>query len=128
MVRDWPEIIGTHEVVTHLGRGRTSDVFEVRDRSGRHLALKWLHASLDPRRIERELHVARRLRHARIAAFCECGVHDERPWLTMELVRGTPLHEATAALRNGPGGAARFTAIAALIADVADAIAAMHDA
>ena len=32
--RDWPEKIGAYEVVSHLGRGRTSDVFEVRNPSG----------------------------------------------------------------------------------------------
>jgi len=127
-LRDWPEKIGSHEVVAHLGRGRTSDVFEVRNAGGEHVALKWLHSSLDPRRIERELHVARRVRHPRLASFRECGVFEERPWLTMDLVRGAKLRDAAAAIRNGPGGAARYTAIAALMADVADAISAMHDA
>ncbi len=126
--RDFPDKIGSHEVLAHLGRGRTSDVFEVRNTTGEHLALKWLHASLDPRRIERELHVTRRVRHPRIAAFRECGVHDDRPWLTMQLVTGAKLRDAAAAIRNGPGGNARYTAIAALIADVADALAAIHDA
>jgi hypothetical protein len=127
-LRDWPDRIGSHEVLAHLGRGRTSDVFEVRSAEGEHLALKWLHASLDPRRIERELHVARRVRHPRLVSFRASGVHDDRPWLTMELVKGVKLRAAATAIRNGPGGAARYMAIAALAADVADAIAAIHDA
>lgn len=124
-----PRRIGAFEVLNHLGRGRTRDVFEVRAADGEPLALKWLHAALDPRRVERELHVARRVRHPRLASFRECGLHEERPWVTMELVEGAAFRSAATAIRTGPGPAtARYGAIAALIADVADALGAMHDA
>lgn len=80
-----PDHIGAFEVIAHLGRGRTSDVYEVRSASGERLALKWL--------------------------------------------QGVALRDAATAIRTGPGpAAARFGAIAAPIADIADALGAMHDA
>lgn len=124
----WPQRIGAYEVVSHLGRGRTSDVFEVRAADGERLALKWLHSSLDPRRVERELHVARRVRHPRLASFRDAGLYEERTYLTMQLVEGTKLRDAATTIRNGPGGTARYSAIAALMADVADGLAALHEA
>lgn len=134
-----PKTIGEHVVLRRIGTGAQSEVFAVRDDAGATIALKWMREGTDPRRVQREVRVALRVRDPRVVAFRGYGVHEGRPFITMDLVEGQALPRALADLptassappsaRDTPGPS-RSTAwqTAAIFADVADGLAAMHDA
>ncbi len=89
-----PEHIGPFRVLRAIARGGMAEVFEVEDpSSGEHLALKWLkHKSRIPMlRFNREYEVMNTLNHPNILRVYGYGLHDGLPWMTMELVDGTPV-------------------------------------
>jgi serine/threonine-protein kinase len=104
------------------------EVYEAADRVlDRTVAIKVLRPSLasDGRsgaRFEREARTAARLSHARIVAVFDAGRHDDRVFIVMEHVAGSTLVEV---LRQQ--GALPGTTVAAVGADIADALAHAHE-
>src|SRR5262249_14839222 len=89
-----PSRIGDHVVVRRIGAGAQSEVFAVTDDHGQTIALKWMREGTDPRRVQREVRVALRVHDPRVVAFRGYGVHEGRPFITMDLVEGEPLLDA----------------------------------
>ncbi len=86
--------VGPYQVLSHLGRGGTADVYEVRDARDDSLhALKVVHHP-DPRvraRIHREGQAQQAVRHPNVVAVTDLVWVDGEAGLIMELVRGPTL-------------------------------------
>ncbi len=95
--------IAQYEILDRLGAGGMGEVYRVRDaRLGREAALKFLHSERadDPSALERftrEAHTVSALNHPNIITIHEFGESDEGRFIVMELVRGRPLRQVTAA-------------------------------
>jgi len=91
-------LIGTrlahYDLLGPLGSGAMSDVYLARDtRLDKQVAVKVINEALLDRpdlvdRFEREAMAAARLEHPNVAAVFFSGVHDDKPFYAMELVRG----------------------------------------
>lgn len=88
-----PETIGPYRVLRPIARGGMAEVFEVEDPiTGEHLALKLLMQTGGALpRFNREYEAMIRLNHPNIVRVFNYGFHQKMPWLTMELVDGTPV-------------------------------------
>lgn len=106
-----------------ISAGATGRVMRAYDSElGHEVALKLLHHD-DPvhaRRMLREAEAQARLDHPHITKVYGTGTLDGRPYISMELIDGCTLDRAAAALSDRDK--------AALLADVADALACAHDA
>jgi predicted Ser/Thr protein kinase len=124
-----PPELGRFQVVRELGRGGMGVVYEVRDPAlgGRALALKLLQATSDANallRFAREAEVLARVRHVGVVRVhaLERTPRGE-PYLLTDLVPGRDLAAHVKAMGRPTPAAA-----AALVRDVADAMAAVHAA
>lgn len=126
-VRDGDLLGGRYELVSPLAKGGMSTLWRARDRQlGRQVAVKLLHRRLagDDDAIARmhiEAQALARLAHPNVATVHDFGTIDASPrtaYLVMELVNGVPLSSLTSRLP--------WPAAAALVAQVADALAAAH--
>jgi serine/threonine protein kinase len=73
-------------------------------------------------RMMREAATLASITHGGIPRFFECGMLDDgRPWIAMELVAGVPLQARLSR------GAATANEVIALVADIAEVLAAAHD-
>ncbi|HET8936819.1 MAG TPA: serine/threonine-protein kinase, partial [Polyangiales bacterium] len=96
-----PSSIGRHfQVQACIGAGGTSRVLHVIDqRNGQHLALKQARSPVSERRarsqalFRQEFHVLSRIVHPNVVRAFEYGFADDRPFYTMELLRGRALSE-----------------------------------
>ncbi|MEZ4316736.1 MAG: protein kinase [Myxococcota bacterium] len=89
-----PETIGPYRLLRPIARGGMAEVYEVEDPvSGEHLALKLLMQEGTARaRFDREYEAMIRLNHPNIVRVYNYGLtEDRRPWLSMELIDGTPI-------------------------------------
>ncbi|MCE9565131.1 MAG: protein kinase [Planctomycetes bacterium] len=100
MTRTPPNPFGWFHLVRPIGEGGMAVVYEAEDtRLGCRVALKLSHA--DPadtaaiERFHREARFARRLHHPYICPVYEDGVIDNRHFLTMPIIEGTPLDKRT---------------------------------
>lgn len=87
-----PESIGPFQVIRPIAAGGMAEVYEVEDPvTGERYALKLL-VQVEPalRRFDREYEAMTRLNHPGIVRVLHYGNHQGHPWMTMELVRGTP--------------------------------------
>ena len=90
-------VIGSFEVMSHLGSGGMGEVYRARDRRlGRDVALKFLTPALAPDaeardRLRREALAASALNHPHICTLHDIVDDDGRPVLVMEIVEGEPL-------------------------------------
>lgn len=114
-----------YEAAREVARGGQGIVYRaVQAATRRIVAIKILaeHGrAADRRRFEREVDLAASLRHPGIVGVYDGGtLPDGRPYLVMEFVEGRPIDEHVQAERATP------LAIAALMAQVADAVAAAH--
>jgi eukaryotic-like serine/threonine-protein kinase len=112
-----------YEVGAVLGRGGMADVFQAHDRVlDRDVAVKLLRADneVDRERFAREARLLAMLNHPNIVTVLDTGLEDDRPWLVLELVEGTPLNERLAA------GPVEGTRLAVIGAQLADALAHAH--
>ena len=91
-----PEQIGRYRVVRSIARGGMSEVYEVIEpASGERLALKLLtYPGPVLPRFNREYEAMTRLNHVGIVRVFEYGFHDDKPWISMELLDGVPLQKA----------------------------------
>ena len=88
--------IGRFELRGFLATGGFGVVYHALDPAGQPVAIKVLHAgtrdAIAVSRFEREAHALSALAHPNIVALHEAGhLPDGRPWLAMELLRGTDL-------------------------------------
>jgi serine/threonine protein kinase len=112
------------QVAGLLGRGVGTEVYEAFDDDlDREVAVKLFPADLDEtacRRIADEARALDRLNHRRLVSVFDGGIHQGRPYLVMQLIRGISLSKR---LREG----AMLTAEAVvLVALLADALAHVH--
>ena len=89
--------LGNYEIIALLGTGGMGEVYRARDpRLQRDVALKVLHTDSPEqrRRFEREALAVAALNHPNIVTIHSVEEDGGVPFLTMELVEGTPLHGA----------------------------------
>lgn len=95
-----PRRAGPYRILEEIGRGGMGVVFRAErddDQYRREVALKVVGApgvsAADlADRFRRERQILAGLEHPNIARLYDAGVADDRPWLSMELVRGQPIH------------------------------------
>jgi serine/threonine protein kinase len=83
------EVIGNYRLLKHMVTGQTSQVWEVRDASGRHFALKLLlpEKAVNPvyrRFLLHEAEVGKQLAHPNIIKIIEVGRSPTNPYFVME--------------------------------------------
>jgi serine/threonine protein kinase len=83
------EVIGNYRLLKHMVTGQTSQVWEVRDASGRHFALKLLlpEKAANPvyrRFLLHEAEVGKQLAHPNIIKIVEVGRNPTNPYFVME--------------------------------------------
>ncbi len=120
--------IGAYTVVGLLGRGGMGAVYRVVDGAGRPFALKVILTEegandSQRRRFQREAQAAKIVRHPGVVEVHEVGGERGVPYLVLELVAGGSLK----GLLKG-GGALGWKKAAALGAEIARALAAIHGA
>ncbi|NYG55573.1 protein kinase domain-containing protein [Nocardioides perillae] len=128
-------VAGRYRLEREVGRGGMGAVWLARDEVlGRAVAVKRLGLAppsgaaagatgVDLARAEREARLAAMLNHPHVVAVFDLVVEDDQQWLVMEHVPSLTL--AGLVHRDGPLGPARS---AALLAQVADALAVAHEA
>ena len=118
--------VGTYRIDDRIGIGGMGAVYRAaHSEDGHTVALKIMHAdqleypsSID--RMIREAQILGSIKHAGLPHLFETGMLDERPWIAMELVEGTPL--ATRLSR----GVMAPDEVLAFIEGVAEVLAAAH--
>jgi serine/threonine-protein kinase len=90
---------GRYKVIAPLSEGAMGSVYRgERLQLGRAVAIKVMHEALPDelasrQRFEREAKLMAMLEHPHCVSVIDFGVHDDKPFLVMELVRGTSLQE-----------------------------------
>lgn len=122
-----PETIGRYKVVRAIARGGMSEVYEVEEpASGERLALKLLtYPGPVLPRFNREYEAMTRLNHVGIVRVFEYGFHEDKPWISMELLDGVPLQKA-AKDTGRPGTPDRTSEVLRYATLLADALAYVH--
>jgi serine/threonine protein kinase len=121
-----PAAIGKYAVVGRLGRGGQGEVFRaVHPELGLDLVIKLARKPLEGDGPEQDRLVAEgrllaELRHPSLVRIYDLGLHEGRPFLALELVRGRTLRQQAEQGRLGPRRAA------AVVAELADAVAYLH--
>ncbi|HUJ62804.1 MAG TPA: serine/threonine-protein kinase [Kofleriaceae bacterium] len=90
---------GRYQIVERLAEGAMGVVYRgVRTRLNRPVAVKVMHAALPDamaarERFEREAKLMALLEHPHCVSVIDFGLHADKPYVVMELVRGRSLHE-----------------------------------
>src|SRR5262245_48044059 len=90
--------IDAYTIVRRLGRGTMGVVYQASHPEYRQVALKVMlpeTAGDDPSRVRflREAETLIALRHRNIVTTLDCGIHDDAPYVVMELLSGGTLRE-----------------------------------
>jgi Tol biopolymer transport system component len=99
------KMLGPYKILGSLGAGGMGEVYRARDtRLDRDVAVKVITSALsrDPdrvRRFEQEARAAGVLNHPNVVAVYDLGVHEDSPYVVMELLEGESLRER---LKQGP--------------------------
>lgn len=121
---------GRYEVRRRLGEGGMAVVYAGHDAMlQRDVAIKILREDAAQRgiasqRLQREARAAGQLHHRHIITFHDVGMHDDRVFIVMELLRGLPLADV-AGTDNGPMSALRAAGIGA---QICSALSVVHGA
>jgi eukaryotic-like serine/threonine-protein kinase len=118
-----PKSIGPYLVLEWLGRGGEADVFRAEHPVLRHnVALKWsrraFQGSVEP--LVEEGRLLASLDVSGVARVFDLGLHEGRPYLVMQMLRGRTLHRYTAEAALSPREKAR------LVAEIARILARAH--
>ncbi|HVG94005.1 MAG TPA: serine/threonine-protein kinase [Planctomycetota bacterium] len=122
-----PRDFGPYTLLRELGRGATGVVYEGLHRQlGRRAAIKVLRRGFDADassrdRFRREMRACAKVRHPHIVEIHEAGEVDGRPFYAMALAEGRTL---SALIKAGEAPAPK--ALARSMADIADALSALH--
>jgi serine/threonine protein kinase/tetratricopeptide (TPR) repeat protein len=95
--------IGPYRLIELLGQGGAAWVFRAVDETtGQVVALKTAHEASESRlaSVRREIQALGRVRHAGVVNILDGGVHQGRPWYTMELLEGATLRQHMKGLTN----------------------------
>ncbi|HSN27203.1 MAG TPA: protein kinase [Kofleriaceae bacterium] len=90
---------GRYKVISPISEGAMGSVYRgERVQLGRAVAIKVMHEALPDelasrQRFEREAKLMAMLEHPHCVSVIDFGVHDDKPFLVMELVRGTSLQQ-----------------------------------
>ena len=121
-------LVGAYRIEKEIGRGGMSTVYQAAHTVlPRRAALKVMHAELRRQpgmatRMVQEAAILESVRHPGVVRVYECNLlPDRRPWFAMELVEGETLANRLHYARILPA-----VEVAALLADVADVLAAVH--
>jgi serine/threonine protein kinase len=120
-----PLLADRYELISHLARGGMSDVFAAEDRQlQRRVAVKVFRgaAAGDRARFDAEVVVLASLDHPGLVRVYDAGEHDGDAFVVLDLVDGPNL-----AARLAETGPFQPPAVAELGAEVADALAYVHD-
>jgi serine/threonine-protein kinase len=88
-----------YRILDRISQGAMGVVYRgVRTNLDRHVAIKVMHAALPDavkmrERFEREAQVMARLDHPHCVSIIDFGIHRNKPFVVMELVRGQSLHD-----------------------------------
>jgi serine/threonine-protein kinase len=99
---------GRYRVIAPLSEGAMGAVYRAqRVGLGREVAVKMMHAALPGslaarERFERESKLMAKLVHPNTVSVIDFGVHDDRPYLVMDLVDGVSLHDLIAREKRLP--------------------------
>ncbi|MFO0892549.1 MAG: serine/threonine-protein kinase [Isosphaeraceae bacterium] len=121
-----PAKIGKYVIVGTLGRGGQGTVFRaVHEILGSDAIIKLAHKPLNTQGIDRnrltsEGRLMAEIRHENLVQVFDVDIHEGRPWLAMELVRGCTLRQRSEQQRYSPRESAR------VVAAVAEAVAYLH--
>lgn len=122
-------LVGAYRIVKEIGRGGMATVYEATHTVlPRRAAIKVMHGELLGQpgmttRLMQEAAILEGVRHPGVVRVYDCNLlPDHRPWLAMELVAGETL-----ASRLQRRLALPAADVAALVSDVADVLAAVHD-
>lgn len=87
--------VGPYRILRTVGRGGLGVVYRALDSTGREVALKLLNRpaadAVAARRLVREFQALSTIEHRNIVRVLDAGVHDDTPFLAMELVEGLSL-------------------------------------
>jgi serine/threonine-protein kinase len=121
-------VVGSYRLVRELGRGGMATVYEARHSVlQRRAAIKVMHGELRRQpgmatRVVQEASILEDIRHAGVVRVFDCALlPDHRPWIAMELIEGETL-----AMRFLRTAALPGAEVAALLAELADVLAAVH--
>ncbi|QEU90919.1 serine/threonine protein kinase [Streptomyces kanamyceticus] len=125
---DDPHVVAGYRLAARIGAGGMGRVYLSHTQGGRPVAIKVVRSELadDPdfrRRFRREMEAARRVRGAYTAELIDGDADGAPPWLATLYVPGPSLSEAVG--RRGP---LPVRAVLWLVAGVAEALQAIHDA
>ena len=106
-----PEKIDRYRVLRAIARGGMAEVYEVEDpASGDHIALKLLlNTESELERFNREYEMMNCLNHPNVVRVYHYGLVGDLPWITMELIEGTPVQSYVKSL--GKAGSQRRTTL-----------------
>ncbi len=129
-------ISGRYEVLEKLGAGVLGEVVKVKDReNGEIRAIKLFKPQVisasNMGRFEREFRAIASIQHPNIVKVYDFGVHEQRPYFSMELLDGTDLRRYIADTRpvSGAPGYDEFARRSAYVFhQIADALAVVHAA
>ena len=117
--------VGEYELEDELGEGAAGVVYRARSSNGGLVAVKMLSPALADdaafrARFERELRVAKEVRHRRLVSILAAGEADGRPYLVLELMTGGSLANS---LRERP---LPLAGLLRLVAEVGAGLDALH--
>jgi len=123
-----PEVVGPYRILRPIARGGMAEVYEVEElATGEHLALKVLMQTGGAlARFNREYEAMIRLNHPNIVRVYNYGSYEKLPWLSMELIEGTPI-QAYAKRCGRPGTRERTREVIRVAYDLAMALHHIHD-
>jgi len=115
-----PDQIGSYRPTEQLGEGGFGIVYAAEAPDGTLVAIKVLRPELSNspevrERLRREAAASQSITSDRVARVIDYDTEGDRPYLVMELVRGSTLTEHVA--QNGPLGGAMLTSVAIAIAE-----------